>query len=91
MTKSAPMMIECTKHGKRVPAVVCGHLLPGQLEPAGFVENSSEPNDLQGWCSACEEFFLREGEMTERFRKFSCMSIVCVECYAEAVARHSLP
>lgn len=89
MTTSAPMMIRCGKHGERVAAVICRHMLRGALVPAGFVENSSDPNDLQAWCSACEELYLHEGEMTEAFRNFNGMSIVCVDCYAEAKAVHS--
>jgi hypothetical protein len=44
---------------------------------AGFVENSSDPDDLQAWCAACEELFIREGEMTEAFRAFNDMKVVC--------------
>ncbi|OYU25293.1 MAG: hypothetical protein CFE41_22135 [Burkholderiales bacterium PBB2] len=91
MTTLAPAMIGCGEHGERVSAVVCGHMLRGELAPAGFVENSSDPNDLQAWCSACEELYLGEGEMTEAFRRFNRMSIVCVDCYAEAKVRHSSP
>jgi hypothetical protein len=40
---------------------------------------------------ACEEFFIREGEMTEAFREFNRMAVVCTECYAEAKVRHSVP
>ena len=58
--------------------------------PAGFVENSSDPDDLQAWCHACEDKFEAEGGMTDAFRRFNGMSVVCVVCYAEAKARHSL-
>jgi hypothetical protein len=91
MTTSAPMIIGCEEHGERASAVVCRHMLRGASAPAGFVENSSDPNDLQAWCSACEELYLHEGEMTDAFRKFNGMSIVCVNCYAEAKALHSAP
>jgi len=84
-----PMMIGCGEHGERISAVVCGHMLRGEPAPAGFVENSRDQNDLQAWCSACEELFQREGEMTETFRAFNRMSIVCIACYAEAKIRHS--
>ena len=54
----------------------------------GFIENSSDPNDLQGWCRDCEETFLREGTMTEAFLAFNQSKIVCVNCYAELKAWH---
>ena len=57
----------------------------------GFVENSSDPNDLQAWCLKCEELFLQEGDKTEVFRRFNRMAIVCVVCYADFKARHSGP
>jgi hypothetical protein len=55
----------------------------------GFVENSSDPDDLQAWCESCEEFFLREGEMTKAFRAFNDMHVVCDLCYASLKERHS--
>lgn len=85
------MMIGCGEHGERISAVVCGHMLRGEPAPAGFVENSSDPSDLQAWCSACEALFVREGEMTDVFREFNRMAIVCTACYAEAKERHSSP
>lgn len=85
------MLINCCTHGECVAAVVCQHLLDSaKLSPAGFVENSSDPTDLQAWCYACEEKFLSEGEMTEVFREFNGMTIVCVECYAGIRARHTI-
>lgn len=91
MTASAPMTIRCGEHGERIAAVVCGHMLRGEQVSAGFVENSSDPSDLQAWCSACEKLFLREGEMTDAFREFNRMAVVCTACYSEAKARHSSP
>jgi hypothetical protein len=58
---------------------------------AGFVENCSDPNDQQAWCHACEALFQQEGGMTDAFLAFNGMSVVCVACYAEAKAHHSLP
>jgi hypothetical protein len=45
------------------------------------VENSSDPDDLQGWCFACEHMFLAEGGKTTRFQAFCHHCIVCVDCY----------
>ena len=50
----------------------------------GFVENSSDPNDLQAWCDACERMFLVEQELSEAFLQFNDMSVVCDFCYARA-------
>jgi len=66
-------------------------MLQGQPAPSGFVENSSEPNDLQAWCYSCEDEFQQEEGMTNAFREFNGMAIVCVVCYAEAKARHAIP
>ena len=85
------MMVGCGSHGERNAAVVCKHLLRGQPAPSGFVENSSDPNDLQAWCYLCEDKFQTEGDMTDAFREFHGMTIVCVDCYAEAKIRHAIP
>lgn len=54
----------------------------------GFVENSSDPEDLQAWCDACEALFIAEGDMTECFRQFNDFAVVCDSCYAILKARH---
>jgi hypothetical protein len=82
-------MINCGPHGTRISAVVCQHLMQTEPVPVGFVENSSDPNDLQAWCYLCEEAFQREGDMTEAFRAFNGMAVVCVTCYSEAKSRHA--
>jgi hypothetical protein len=92
MANKSPMLINCGPHGERIATVVCQHLLgTTKPSPAGFVENSSEPDDLQAWCHACEDRFLAEGEMTAAFREFNGMSIVCSECYEEIKAQHLIP
>lgn len=82
-------MIDCAPHGKRIAAVVCGHMIKAKDHIVGFIENCSDPNDLQAWCDACEEMFLREGELTPDFNEFNDMAIVCDVCYQELKARHS--
>ena len=91
MTKSGPMMLDCGVHGKRISAVVCRHMLRGEPFPSGFIENCADPDDLQAWCDACEEEFEREGGMTEGFKRFNGMALVCVVCYTEAKSRHTVP
>lgn len=88
---SEPLLVSCGPHGERIASVVCRHMLNGQPAPAGFIENSSDPNDLQAWCHACEEMFMAEGDMTEDFKAFNDMALVCVDCYAQAKARHDIP
>ncbi|MBB5213331.1 hypothetical protein [Microbulbifer hydrolyticus] len=80
--------IDCEKHGKGIAATVCCHLISNNGAPLGFIENSSEPGDLQGWCYACEHMFLQEEDKTERFCKFCDFSVVCEECYKNIKAHH---
>ena len=89
MTQTEPLYVDCDPHGRRKAAVVCGHLVDEDEYQVGFIENCSDPNDLQAWCSACEELFQKEGEMTDTFRAFTRMSIVCVDCYAEIKSFHA--
>jgi hypothetical protein len=85
-----PLLVNCECHGKSVAASVCGHLVKNNTVPLGFIENSSDPNDLQGWCYACEYVFLQEEDKTEMFRNFTKHSIVCTECYRQIKAFHSV-
>jgi hypothetical protein len=84
------MLIHCGPHGEGVSAVVCQHMLRGQPAPSGFIENSSDPHDLQAWCYQCEERFQLEDDMTDAFKEFNGMVVVCVVCYAEAKERHTI-
>jgi hypothetical protein len=88
MTDDAPPTVRCKKHGVRTAAVVCGHLVKTD-EVRGFVENSSEPDDLQGWCDRCEAMFLKEGDRTPAFRAFHDMAVVCDLCYVRIRKQHS--
>lgn len=85
----APLTISCDTHGeRRTAAVVCRHLLVEKTRPVGFIENSSDPDDLQAWCFACEAMFEREDGMTEAFMAFNAMALVCADCYADIRLRH---
>jgi len=84
------LLINCT-HGERPSAVVCGHMLSARDEVVGFVENSSDPADLQAWCRSCENFFLSEGDKTPKFVEVNRMTLVCDLCYQDLKARHSIP
>lgn len=88
MSNDEPLYVDCGPHGKRVAAVVCCHMIQSS-EPVGFVENSSDPNDLQAWCERCEQMFLAEGDKTEAFEAFNDRAIVCCVCYAVFKAQHS--
>ena len=89
MSEDELLYVDCDKHGRGLAAVVCRHLCNDKTALLGFVENSSEPGDRQAWCLKCEEFFLAEGEMTEAFREFNHMAIVCEACYEVLKSRHT--
>jgi hypothetical protein len=91
MAAEKPLTIKCAGHGTGIAAVVCGHMVQPTDRVLGFVENSSDPNDLQAWCDECEQFFLREQEMTEAFRRFNGMKVICHFCYAQLKDRHTKP
>ena len=65
-------------------------ILSNLRRASGFIENSSVPNDLQAWCYQCEAVFEEEDGMTERFREFNQMSVVCVNCYEQAAQYHNV-
>lgn len=90
MSNADPLMLNCGNHGERPSAVVCKHMLRSEPAPSGFIENSSDPDDFQAWCHRCEEKFEEEGGMTDAFRAFNDMALVCIDCYREAKARHAL-
>jgi hypothetical protein len=82
--------VDCGTHGTHPGAVVCRHLVEAKDRVVGFVENSSEPDDLQAWCEACEAMFEREGgERTPAFKAFHGIQIVCDFCYAQLRERHT--
>ncbi len=89
MTTSEPLMIDCDVHGTSASCVVCRHLATECERVVGFVENSDDPNDLQAWCDECEQLFAEEQDLTERFREFCDIMLVCTGCYAEIKERHS--
>lgn len=91
MSGDRASIVNCGTHGARVGAVVCRHLVGNDTALPGFVENSSDPDDLQAWCDACERLFLEEGSLTPRFREFTGMCIVCDFCYAAIKARAASP
>ncbi|WP_298756720.1 hypothetical protein [uncultured Psychroserpens sp.] len=80
--------IDC-KHGKGISSIVCSHLL-SKNKALGFIENASDPHDLQGWCYDCENLFLKEGEMSDKFLKFSSANVVCTTCYDELKTFHQI-
>lgn len=88
MSNHGPLTVNCRRHGRRVAAVVCCHMIDSS-EAVGFVENSSDPDDLQAWCDQCEEMFLAEGDKTPAFEAFNDRAIVCSECYQALKATHS--
>lgn len=89
MSDDEPLKTKCGTHGERTAAVVCCHMLAASDRIVGFIENSSDPNDLQAWCDECEQFFLQEGGLTKTFERFNDRKIICELCYADLKARHS--
>jgi len=89
LTDGSAQVVKCGTHGQRIAAVVCVHLLEAGERHVGFVENSSDPADLQAWCEACEALFLEQDGMTASFREFTGMSVVCDFCYAAIKARQT--
>jgi hypothetical protein len=90
MTDGQPSTTTCDTHETtHASAIVCGHMI-GSDRVLGFVENSTEPDDLQAWCNACEQMFLREQELSEAFREFCNFAVVCDACYARLKKQHSV-
>ena len=84
-----PNLIDCDRHGRGPCAVVCRHHINARGRAVGFIENCSDPADLQAWCTACEERFLDEGGMTKAFVAYNNFAVVCIACYAELKQRHT--
>lgn len=82
-------MISCERHGPSPSAVVCRHQVASRDRPVGFIENNTDPADLQAWCGACEERFLDEGGLTDAFQAFNDRALVCAGCYHELKQRHA--
>ena len=83
-----PLEIDCDEHGRLAVASVCGHLVKNTGVALGFIENSDDPVNKQGWCYACELVYGQEGEMTPRFQAFCHHAVVCTRCYDEIKTRH---
>ena len=82
------LVIDCA-HGKGIASIVCGHHLVLN-QPLGFIENCSDPDDLRGWCYACEYLFQQEGEMTTAFKKFNDAKVACEKCFCDIKRYHSI-
>lgn len=80
--------IDCQHHGRSPIASVCGHLVQNRGVALGFIENSDDPDNKQGWCYACELVYLQEEDKTERFRAFAHHAVVCSRCYDQIKAHH---
>jgi hypothetical protein len=80
--------IDCVAHGRSVVTSVCGHLVKNEGAPLGFIENSDDPENKQGWCYACELVYAQEDDKTQRFLSFNQHSVVCSKCYDQIKAHH---
>jgi hypothetical protein len=72
-----PVFINCEDHGRRVGGVICCHVHGENSPDRQFLENRSDPDDLQGWCDLCEQKFRDEGGMTPTFLEFNDAKLVC--------------
>lgn len=88
MIDDKKLEINCNR-GKGIASIICVHHLTSS-HAIRFIENSSDYDDLQGWCFACEYFFKQEGEMTSRFKKFNNAKVVCEKCYKTYKIKHSI-
>ena len=81
--------VECSVHGTIRKAFVCQHLNKQQV--TGFEEafetypgiELNENDDLQAWCSACEQERLRTDGWNEESMEFANIKLVCENCYFE--------
>lgn len=89
MKSSESHTVNCNEHGSSIGTVICRHMLEAGNQSVGFIENSSDPEDLQAWCNRCEAMFLAEGDKTEAFVAFNNFAIVCTSCYAAFKTKHS--
>jgi len=87
---SEQLTLDCKKHGKSTATLVCRHLIENKKHPLGFIENNSDPDDLQAWCYACEYFFQQQEDMTDEFKVFSDVGVVCQKCYDIIKSKHSI-
>jgi len=77
--------ILCDEHISARMALVCSHLI--NADDKGFHEaiDSDEPIELddnyQAWCDDCERLWLQEEELSDTFKAFADMKVVCEECY----------
>ncbi|MCL1961120.1 MAG: hypothetical protein FWG56_04975 [Desulfovibrionaceae bacterium] len=80
--------VNCPHHGRSRIASICGHLVKNRGAALGFVENSNDPENKQGWCYACELVYLQEEDKTARFRAFTHHTVVCSDCYDKIKKHH---
>ena len=84
--------VQCTRHGNRERAFVCGHLLRGTH--LGFFTgevDASNPHP-DAWCSDCEAIRISHGgwEQVEHgiYHNKIDVRVVCSECYQEVKAKN---
>ena len=80
--------VHCREHGVARRAFVCRHLVQALLSPParpiGFFHpaaQSSEEEDLHGWCGACDAILLRVGEWNDESEGFAGVTMICSICY----------
>ncbi|MET1078799.1 MAG: hypothetical protein ABWY06_12340 [Pseudomonas sp.] len=83
--------VSCGTHGEVLPAIVCCHLVAASEQVLGFNEpeaDPEDPDDLQGWCDACNAFLEAQDGWNDKSEAFADLKIVCEFCFAALRQRH---
>jgi len=84
---SEERVVQCGSHGSRRAAFVCQHLVRGS--GLGFFVPDVPEEDLQAWCSECEEVRLKFDGWHEESEKFARITLICDMCFECARERNT--
>ena len=81
--------VQCGEHDYKRRAFICRHL--NKKTKVGFEESFEtyenmelfDDDDLQAWCSECEQVRQKEGEWNDKSMEFAQIKVVCEDCYFE--------
>ena len=84
--------MECPRHGKRRPTIICRHLQHGT--DRGFnVPDEPDPEMpwlRTAWCNACDGVLQQEGCWNDRSEDFAKILFVCEGCFEVVRKRNVL-
>lgn len=84
--------IQCEDHTSARMALVCQHLI--NADNKGFHEAidsdaiKDDDDTFQAWCDDCERLYPQEQDLSDKFKAFADMKVVCEECYFEIKKRN---